>query len=181
MSAREADVHNGRARAALEDLVRSECAREISRKFLKWFAELRALRSARSLLGDQADFLERPSGSGGPLEYEVQCAVSDLMDENGVTAEDLEKEAVDSLCRSIRSRLESYIRAFEAEVHANGNLDVRQPVKQMRQLVREFDLDAFASNYLLDSQFRASRPGTPPLSLNEDLTRHVRRSEGNGE
>lgn len=113
MSAREADVHNGRVRAALADLVRSECDREISLKFLKWFAELRALRSARSLLGDQADFLERPSGSGGPLEYEVQCAVSDLMDENGVTAEDLEKEAVDSLCRSIRNRLESYIRRLK--------------------------------------------------------------------
>lgn len=179
MSAREADVQNGRARAALEDLVRSDCRREISPRFLKWFAALHLLRTARSLLTAPADFLDRPSGDGGPLEYDVLCAVSDVMNEPGVTAEHREREAVDSLGRAIRDRLESYIRAFEAEAQTDRDPEARRWIEQMREDQRRFDPSSFASKYLLDSQFREGRPEMPRLSADEDLTRRTRNLEDN--
>ena len=178
MSAREADVQNGRALAALEDLVRSDCRREISPRFLKWFAALHLLRTARSLLTDPADFLDRPSGDGGPLEYEVLCAVSDVMNEPGVTAEHLEREAVDALGRAIPDRLESYIRAFEAEAQTDRDLEAQRWIEQMRDESCRFEPNSFASNYLRDREFRESRPEMPRLSTEEDLTGRINRSRG---
>lgn len=181
MSTREADVLNGRVGVALEDLVRSECGREISPGLLKWFAELYSLGTAPLLLTDQADFLHSPSGNGGPLEHEVLCAVSDLMKKEAVTVEQLLREAVDSLGRGIAARLESYIRAFEARAQADRSPETRQWIKQMRKDSRSFDSRSFASKYLRDSRFRESRPEMPPLSRDDNLARPTTRKEDNDE
>ena len=169
MSARPADVQSGRARAALDDLVRSVCNREVSPEFLKWIAELVSLCSAPSLLGDRADFLDRPSGSGGLLESEVLCAVLDLMNEQGVRAGPLLRKAVDSLGRSVLDRLDSYIRAVEADADADRSVEVRRGIERMREHSRRFDSGSFARGYLLESH-RESRPERPQLSTDEDLT-----------
>lgn len=171
MSARPADVQSGRARAALEDLVRSECNREVSPEFLKWIAGLVSLRSVPSLLGDRADFFDRPSGSGGPLEFEVLCAL-DLMNEQGARAEPLLRKAIDSLGQSVLDRLDSYIRAVEADADADRSVEVRRGIKRMREDSRRFDSGSFARGYLLESH-RESRPERPQLSTDEDLTGHV--------
>lgn len=181
MSGREADVQSGRADAALADLVRSECDREISPRFLKWLAELHLLRTARSLLTAPADVLDSPSGTGGPLEYGVQCAISDLMNEAEVTAEQLEKKAIDSLSRGIPARVESYIRAFEAAAQADRSPEARERIERMRKDLRRFEPSSFASNYLFDSQFRESRPQRPRPSPDEDLARRITSSEAKDE
>lgn len=181
MSARESDVLNGRVGVALEDLVRSECGREISPRFLKWLAELYSLGTAPSLFIDQADFLDSPSGNGGPLEHEVLCAVSDLMKKEAVTVEQLQQEVVDSLGRGIPARLESYIRALEARAQADRSPETRQWIKQMRKDSRSFDSRSFASKYLRDSQFRERRPETPPPSPDVNLARRITRKEDNDE
>ena len=181
MSLREADVLNGRVGVALENLVHSECDREISPRFLKWLAELYSLGTAPLLLADQADFLDSPSGNGGPLEHEVLCAVSDLMNKGAVTVEQLHREAVDSLGRGILDRLESYIRALEARAQADRSPETRQWIKQMRKDSRRFDSRSFANNYLRDSRFRESRPEMPPPSPDDNLATRATRKEDNDE